>query len=101
MAAKTKHPQGVEYIHIRYPSEDDELELSGKGGATIAYRPTPDNEGVEFGIAICSDRDNYCKRIGRDISLGRLLSGDREILPITGPRTVVRQELINYFYEVV
>jgi hypothetical protein len=40
-----------------------------KGGKTI-FRIIAD-EGEFVGIAECSDKDNYCYRIGRDIAFGR------------------------------
>lgn len=41
---------------------------SGYGGATVAY----DNEKNRYGIAVCSDKDQYSKRVGRDIATKRM-----------------------------
>lgn len=32
---------------------------------------------IEFGLAICNEKDNFCKKIGRQISLGRISAGKK------------------------
>ncbi len=44
-----------------------------RGGKTIATIVLPDGTEVT-GESRCSKRDNYSKRLGRDISLGRALA---------------------------
>lgn len=41
---------------------------------TLAYKVEPWNDRlkVEVGIAFCSPRDNFCRRIGRAVALGRM-----------------------------
>jgi hypothetical protein len=46
---------------------------SPKGGETEARVYGPDDSLVALGIATCHERDNFCRRIGRDIALGRAL----------------------------
>ena len=61
----------VKFMHLR--QEDEEENLSAKGGLTIAYAES--EHGVEWAYAICNSHDHYCKKIGRAISLGRLKKG--------------------------
>jgi hypothetical protein len=46
------------------------------GGYTIAYTDLPrDTSGnVQFTIARCNDKDNFCRKTGRAISVGRLMA---------------------------
>lgn len=53
---------GVRFLHLR-----SEL---GRGAVTIAYR-VQDKE-VHYVIAKCNPQDNFCRRIGREICLGRM-----------------------------
>lgn len=53
--------------------------LSEKGGLTIAYRKL-DNGDVEVGEAYCNPQDNFCRRIGRAISTGRINAGKGRII---------------------
>jgi hypothetical protein len=46
--------------------------ISPHGGWTLAQVFKGD-ELVAEAVAVCSPRDNYCKRIGRDIATGRAL----------------------------
>lgn len=63
--------QGTKFIHFRV-MEDGEYggsnTPSARGGVTICYNP----ELRRIGIAVCSPEDNYCKKIGREISEGRM-----------------------------
>ena len=47
-------------------------ELLPRGGATLAelYK---DNHCVAEAWSNCSERDNYCKKLGRNIAVGRVL----------------------------
>jgi hypothetical protein len=59
------------------------VELLSKGGTTIAlqvptieefndFKPTGSKLDLNMGLAKCSDLDNYNKKIGRSIALGRI-----------------------------
>lgn len=59
----------IRFLHIRkFHNVDDTL--LGKGGTTVAYEV--DDDTIRFAIAKCSPRDNYCRKTGRVIALGRL-----------------------------
>lgn len=68
----------IPYHHVAH--FDYVPQLSPLGGATLAYRVTEGPMGayfLEMGVAHCRHNDNFCKRIGRDISLARLLDDDK------------------------
>lgn len=62
---------------VRYRHRREPLGWQGppdpKGGETEARVYGPDDSLVAIGIATCHIRDNFCRRIGRDIALGRAL----------------------------
>jgi len=62
----------VKYSHLRAKSKDKKTVLE-KGGVTLArvYIDLPETEYIE-GIASCSPLDNFSKKRGRTIALGRL-----------------------------
>ena len=77
----------VRFLHFRnawlcndFDDIDDKPLIEGKGGATVAYRREP-NGSFSYAVALCSDRDNFNRRIGRDISLGRLVKGPAVVVP--------------------
>jgi glycerol-3-phosphate dehydrogenase len=59
----------VNFIHIR--ERDAQGRISTHGGFTIAYRQTAPDE-VVLATAMCNEKDNFCRRIGRAIAGGRL-----------------------------
>lgn len=64
--------------------------MSPKGGETEAKVYGPDDSVVAIGTATCHPRDNFNKRIARDIALGRALKqlarqGPYQIDGPTGP----------------
>lgn len=63
----------IKFIHLRYinPFNDN---VETKGGFTVAYVEHA-NDTVTYAIAKCSKKDNYCKRIGRDVATGRMKAG--------------------------
>lgn len=66
--------ESVHYVHIR---KDLNTGLgkripATKGGATIAYIYDTPNKRIVFAVAMCSFRDNFCRRIGRAVATGRL-----------------------------
>jgi hypothetical protein len=66
-------PEGftVEFQHQRY--YDQSGQIQAKGGVTLASIFDSDGVIVAQALAACSPHDNFNKRIGRDISLGRAL----------------------------
>ena len=60
----------VKFLHYRVVKDG---QVEGQGGATIVF--VTGEEGVSFAEAYCSHKDNYNRRLGRDIALGRLAAG--------------------------
>lgn len=61
-------PEGTTDGHRTHSSD----EISTHGGRTHCKLTLPDGTEI-FGVAECSGRDQYNKKIGRDIALGRAL----------------------------
>ena len=77
----------VRFLHFRdvwdindFDDLSEKPQIEGKGGATVAYQREP-NGSFSYAVALCSDRDNFNRRIGRDISLGRLVKGPAVVVP--------------------
>jgi hypothetical protein len=48
-------------------------EVSAKGGTTRIEITTPDKQHDAFGEAVCSNQDNFNRKTGNSIALGRAL----------------------------
>lgn len=77
----------IRFLHIRKTinPQPDMLKdiIQCKGGMTVAYEV--DDDTIRFAVAKCSIRDNYCRKTGRSIALGRLnASKDQTIVHMTG-----------------
>jgi hypothetical protein len=63
----------LRYIHIRPPVDQDEwgnpLHCLNHGGFTVAYMLNGDT--IEWNYAICHDKENFNKKLGREIASGR------------------------------
>jgi hypothetical protein len=68
----------VKYAHVRYiktgASGIFNSDYETKGGITFCYEFLPDGK-VRASRAQCSTKENYCRRIGRDIARGRMETG--------------------------
>lgn len=86
----------MKFIHLRSGT---------KGGYTIAYEKVDSPEQYDslyrWSYAQCSNKDNYCKKIGRDIAMGRIMAGQSKyfILPNSLPKNSIVTELINELYK--
>lgn len=49
-------------------------DFASRGGFTVAYQEVQPGL-IEYSVAHCSPRDNFNKKIGRDIATGRLING--------------------------
>lgn len=78
----------MKYIHIR-PKDKNKKPLP-RGGITIAYHSNNkdyyDEQTISF--AVCSEKDNYCKRTGRDKALDRFLKGNTYKFETTPKHTI-------------
>lgn len=55
-------------VHLR--KYDNDRNLQAKGGATVYFAPT-DKGTYRLWIALCSDQDVFCRKIGHAIVKGR------------------------------
>lgn len=67
----------LKYYHLRRMDEalkndKNPRGIMSRGGVTVAI--VDDNDKKTVAIALCSDKDNYSKKIGRKITLGRIYS---------------------------
>lgn len=71
----------IKYIHLRYTDPETD-QIANQGGITVAYKSTlhqPKDSSLndinlEIAFAICSNYDNFNKKIGRNIATNRLLN---------------------------
>lgn len=64
----------VAVMHERL--EDANRNILPRGGTTLVLVSPPDRPSkTYFSFAYCSDKDNYNKKVGVSIALGRLMSG--------------------------
>jgi hypothetical protein len=66
----------VRVMHSRHYFLKDRLngsstEISARGGITIIQITSPDKTINASGKAVCSDQDNYDRKVGNAIALGR------------------------------
>lgn len=52
-----------------------ETSIAVKGGVTVAYLFHDVGKKIDFSVAFCSKKDNYCKKIGRELAASRTISG--------------------------
>jgi len=55
--------------HLKHYRTEDRHGLAPHGGLTALTEFTED--GVQVGVAICSEKDNYCKKTGRELATTR------------------------------
>lgn len=61
----------VKYHHIRNWDYNNET-VSNLGGLTVAYRIDNDSGVISYALAKCAENENFCRKTGREIALGRL-----------------------------
>ncbi len=69
--ANTQQPR-VQYMHYR--THNDDGTVCATGGLTVAFTMAATLRGVEvrYALAQCSDKDNFCRKMGRQVAAGRL-----------------------------
>jgi hypothetical protein len=60
--------------------DGDYYELFARGGSTTIQITTPDKKHNVQGIAECSDKDNFSKKTGNFIAVGRALKELKEMM---------------------
>jgi hypothetical protein len=69
----------VRVMHSRYYQPVHKMdgvykEVSSRGGSTTIELTTPDKQTTVFGKSVCSMEDNFNRRVGNAIALGRALN---------------------------
>jgi len=87
------------YVHLH--NHDEDGKLLHHGGCTICYSVHNNYNVVHYTIAKCNNIDRFAKRIGRNISSGRLLKGDFQKMAITAnsKHSDIIPLLINEYYD--
>lgn len=75
----------MKFIHLRYRFQDlvtnmNPQGLYNRGGVTICYEKTPTH--FTYSLAYCNLKDNFNRRIGREISSGRFRGGWFWVIPL-------------------
>ena len=78
MAQKASTTPKLRFIHLRFWNGTGIL--APDGGYTIAYVPTSSH--VHVAYSRCSLRDNFNKKVGRNIAAGRMQSGNYYNIPL-------------------
>lgn len=68
---------------------------SKRGGVTIAHELIEHNQGktVIFSFAQVSDKDAYCKKVGRDIALNNYIKGNTIKLVVKGSKKNIQSRV--------
>lgn len=76
------------------------IPASKKGGVTIAHELIEHNQGKTLVLAIAqaSDKDNYCRRIGRDIALDNYINGRTFKLVVKGSKKSIQKRIETHLY---
>jgi hypothetical protein len=83
MGSKDKPP--YKFKHLRYffdvcANDRNQLGIWNCGGATIVYQVYPNR--ILYSFAICSRNDNFQRKIGRAIGIGRIKDGLYDEIPL-------------------
>lgn len=74
--------------------------LNNKGGVTVAYiiQQTEKGKFVEFALAQCSDKDNYCRKTGREVALDRYIKGQIFSIVVKGGKKAIKRRIETELY---
>ena len=85
---------GVRVTHINFKATDN------KGGITVAYKMEHKHSQIlELATAICSDKDQFDKSIGRTLAIERFLDGKTISVPYSKQCFDNPVQAINSFFE--
>ena len=65
--------------------------------STIAYTYDDAAQCIRFGVAQCSHKDQFVKKIGRDIAFGRLVKGGGVEVPYSSLPSTSYSDIARYF----
>ena len=69
--------------------------FKNKGGVTVLYNIISTEKGkfVEIAIAQCSDKDQYNKKIGRELAINRYLAKEVFVFSVKGSEKSIRERI--------
>jgi hypothetical protein len=73
---ESKENGKIFFRHIRYMKDG---KVQNMGGVTIAYQEVVPGS-IKIAIAMCSNKDNFHRKMGRIISSGRLNSPNKSVI---------------------
>jgi hypothetical protein len=74
----SKDNKDIKFFHIRkYNNNSHNHNSISNGGLTIAWYIN--NGAIVYSVAICSDKDDFNKKVGREIATRRLISDQKLI----------------------
>jgi hypothetical protein len=76
-------------------TEDVDVVIDPRGGMTIARLRWPNGKVAAVGVALCRFDENYSKKVGRPIALGRALCAYYGEPPRIGPRIISALEFVD------
>ena len=62
-------PNEIYYLHLRH--FDEKGKILGKGGMTVAWQLLEEGK-IRAGLSVCSEKDNFCRKYGRNLAKGRM-----------------------------
>lgn len=69
----------LRFAHIRLENHpDEESPFYPRGGETFCYEFLPNGK-IKVAHSYCSIKDNYSRKIGRTITMGRMLAGQFKV----------------------
>ena len=109
---KEEYMRDIQFCHKRKYSNVQKLgglskKLMARGGVTIALDLSTlvtlkntlragDFVSLDAAVALCSDKDNYNKKVGRNVALGRLMPRTFQVVDITEFFIVLENGGINF-----
>jgi hypothetical protein len=72
-----KDNKDIKFFHIRKYNNNSSNSSISNGGLTIAWYIN--NGDIVYSVAICSDKDDFNKKVGREIATRRLISDQKLI----------------------
>lgn len=85
----------MDFLHFRVVNDSG---IAARGGVTVCFEENADGD-IEFGLAVCSIRDNYDKRMGRvkaeaRLRMNRRCEGLQGIFATAGQTEVAFEEIL-------
>lgn len=87
-----KQPPRNEKMNFLHLHEDEKITLAYKFVETNKLDGTLIDKSIHIGFALCSNKDSYSKKIGRDIATDRLIK-QPIVIPIKGSEKRIKDKV--------